>query len=98
VGYRFTILDKQKLSTNKALVLFIGKQISIGVPCLLSYCTDAGVIPSTTILNFALDDAVKARNGQGIMLGLIKALEACEKMPKTRMAIKDGHLVEVSPQ
>jgi len=95
VGYRFTILDKQKLSTNKALVLFIGKQISIGVPCLLSYGTDAGVVPSTAFLNFALDKAVKARNGQGIMHGLVKALEACEQMPKVRMKIEKGHLVDV---
>ncbi len=96
-GYQFTILDKQKLLSNKPLAIFIGAQISIGVPCTLSYGIEPGVIPATAFLNFALQEAVNKRNGQGIIQGLLKAIEASEEIPKEYLKIEDGHLISVSP-
>lgn len=94
VGYRFTILDKQKLLSNKEVVMFIAKQIFIGVPCILAYGLGAGEYPNAVFLNIALGKAVQQKNGQAILQGLVKAIEECEKLPITGVKIENDHIVD----
>lgn len=97
-GYRLTILDKEKLAFNNLLVQFVAIQISMGVPCIISYAGEPGEVAAPALLNFALDSAVKAKNGEAILEGIIKALEASEQQPKVHLKIEDGNLVSVEAE
>lgn len=92
-GYRITILDREKLDTNMKLMAFVSTQITMGVPCIISYAGKSGEILAPALLNFALAPAVKEKNGEAIMEGIFKALEASEQQPKEIVKIEDGKLV-----
>ncbi|MCP5382816.1 MAG: hypothetical protein H6912_10675 [Kordiimonadaceae bacterium] len=93
VGFRFTILDKKKLKNNNKLAKFLIKQINNGVPCLLTFGLEKNTEPATAFLNFALNNAIKTNDINNILHELNKAIEACEKMPKIKVAIENGQLI-----
>jgi len=97
-GYRITLLDREKLAANKLLAAFIGSQIEIGVPCIISYIGEPGEIAEPALLNFALAPAVKDKNGEAILEGINKAIEASEQQPKAFLKIEDGKLVSVASE
>jgi hypothetical protein len=96
-GYRFTILDKEKVATNRLLAAFVGSQILTGVPCIVSYIGEPGELPTPALLNFALAQAALDKNGQAILDGIIKALDASAEQPKQYLKIEDGKLISTKP-
>ena len=92
-GFRFTVLDKKKISSNYKLVSFLSKQIKNDVPCILSYGAESGQAPTTAFLNVAMRGIIQNGKKKDITKAILNAVEACEKMPKEMTKIKDGKLV-----
>ncbi|HPF46181.1 MAG TPA: hypothetical protein PK690_04890 [Emcibacteraceae bacterium] len=93
IGFRFTILDKKKIENNKKLAKFIIQQMKNGVPCILTYGNDEETEPATAFLNIALFSAVQSNNINNVLFELKKAIQACEKIPKIKVKVKNGKLV-----
>ena len=96
VGFRLTILNKEKIGKNRKVAKFIIEQINNGVPCLLSFGLDENTEPVPAFLNFALQKAVKSNNINAVLRELVKVVEVCDKRPKLTLKIEDGQLVAAS--
>ncbi|MBT6467519.1 MAG: hypothetical protein HOK50_07670, partial [Kordiimonadaceae bacterium] len=94
-GFRFTILDKNKLSKNRKFARFIMEQINNGTPCILAYGIEENTEPAAAFLNFALKKAVKSNKVNAVLRELIKALEACDNRPKISFKLENDELVSV---
>jgi hypothetical protein len=96
-GFRFTVLDKKKISSNYKLISFLSKQIKNGVPCILSYGVEAGQAPATAFLNFALQSVIQNGKKKDVNNAFLNAVKACENMPKDMTKIENGKLVYFTP-
>ena len=94
-GFRFTVLDKNKLSKNRKFARFIMEQINNGTPCILAYGIEENTEPAAAFLNFALKKAVKSNKVNAVLRELIKALEACDNRPKISFKLENDELVSV---
>ena len=92
-GFRFTVLDRNKLSKNRKFARFIMEKIRNGIPCLLAFGIEKNTEPAAAFLNFALEKAVKSNKVNAVLRELTKALEACDNRPKLRFKIKNEQLV-----
>jgi hypothetical protein len=93
VGFRFTVINKEKATRNNKLAKFLKKQISNGVPCLLSFGIEPAQNPPVTFLNIAMGKAANQKNPNGILGELKKAITACEQQPKDFLKIEKGRII-----
>lgn len=93
IGYRFTVIDKDKASQNIELAKFLKKQITIGAPCLLAFGNEPAQNPPVTFLNEAMRTAAAKPDPREILAELNKAIGACEKQPKDYLKIENGQII-----
>ncbi len=96
IGFKFTVIDKEKPFRNRKFINFVEKQLKNNVPCILSYGNKPSELPAVAFLNFALHHAVASGNKNAIKKELLKVMDACEKQPIEKLAIVNGKIVEVS--
>lgn len=94
IGFRITILDKEKVINNNAVAAFVAYQVANGTPCIISYGIEPSELLSTGFLNYALGNVVRENRVNAIHNEIKNAIEACEKQPKYYLKIEDGKLVE----
>lgn len=93
IGFRLTVLDKEKVINNNAVAVFIAYQITNGTPCILSYGVEPSESLSTGFLNYAMQKVVRENRVDAIHNEIKNAIEACAAQPKDRLKIENGKLV-----
>jgi len=88
IGFRFTIIDKEKAGRNIELAKFLTKQISNGAPCLLAYGIEPTQNPPVTFLNGVMKNAAAQPDPKAVLKELNKAIAACEQQPKDFLSIE----------
>lgn len=93
IGFRFTIIDKNKASKNIELAKFLKRQILRGIPCLLAYGTEPAQNAPVTFLNIAMQKAASKSNPEETLKELNKAIAACEQQPKDYLKIHNNRII-----
>jgi Fe-S-cluster containining protein len=93
----FKVIDKEKFLLNTELTQFIIYLMNKNLPIFLSHGLEAGYSAISTILNPHLLVAVKERNHKEIRETLKFLIEECEKAPKNRLIIENGHIKSLKP-
>lgn len=93
VGFRFTIIDKEKAGRSIEVAKFLKKQITNGVPCLLAFGIEPAQNPPVTFLNGTMRNAAAKPDPKEILAELNKAIVACEQQPKDYLRIEKGQII-----
>lgn len=93
VGFRITIINKERATRNNKLAKFLKKQITNGVPCLLAYGVEPAQNPPVTFVNMAMRNAASKYDHKEIMQEIKKAIMACEQQPKDFLKIEKGRII-----
>jgi uncharacterized cysteine cluster protein YcgN (CxxCxxCC family) len=98
IGFRFRILDKEKLFSNDKFIKFVARQVRDWVPCVLTYGINPAQVAVSVFLNISLQEAVSKKDHKMIKEKLIAALETCENLPEEKMRIENGKLISIATE